>query len=185
METAKSNDKKFTPLIIGISLVLPLVVAVLYFLPEMENVSPELRTWLNKLPLLNASLNGTASIMLVAGFFAIKNGKITLHRRFMSTAILLSVVFLLSYVAYHLTTASTSYGGEGLMRNLYFFILISHIILSAAIVPLVLITYVRALSQRFDKHRKIARITLPLWLYVTVTGVIVYLMISPYYPFNM
>lgn len=102
----------------------------------------------------------------------------------MSSAILVSVLFLLSYVAYHLTTSSTPYGGEGWDRKIYFFILITHIVLSAAIVPMVLITYVRALSEKFDKHKKIARITLPIWLYVTITGVVVYLMISPYYPFN-
>ena len=135
--------------------------------------------------MLNASINGTATVVLIAGFLAIRNGKIQLHKRLMSLAILLSVLFLVSYVAYHLTTVSTPFGGEGAIKSLYFFILISHILLSAAIVPLVLITYVRALSQRFDKHRKIARITLPIWLYVTITGVVVYFMISPYYPFNL
>ena len=181
----KAKERKYTPLIVGISLLLPLVVTVLYFLPEMDSVSPELRSWLNKLPLLNASINGTATLVLILGVIAIKNGKVQLHKRLMSLAILLSVVFLLSYVAYHLTTESTPYGGEGTLRTIYFFILISHIVLSAAIVPMVLITYVRALSERFDKHRKIARITLPIWLYVTITGVVVYLMISPYYPFNL
>lgn len=178
------SEKKYTPLIIGISLLLPIVVSILYFLPEMDAVGPELRSWLNKLPMLNASLNGTATVVLIGGVIAIKNGNIQLHKKLMSSAILLSVIFLISYVAYHLTTKSTSYGGEGFMRTLYFVILISHILLSAAIVPMVLVTYVRALSERFDRHRKIARITLPLWLYVTITGVVVYLMISPYYPFN-
>jgi putative membrane protein len=115
---------------------------------------------------------------------AIKNKNVPLHRKLMSTALVLSVLFLLSYVAYHLTTESTKYGGEGFLRSLYYFILISHIVLSAAIVPLVLISYVRALASRFDKHKKIARITMPLWIYVAVTGVLVYVMISPYYPFN-
>ena len=85
------------------------------------------------------------------------------------------------YIAYHMTTDSTSYGGEGVLRYVYFFILLSHILLSIAVIPLVLITYVRALAQRFDKHKKIAKITFPIWLYVAVTGVIVYLMIAPYY----
>ena len=99
----------------------------------------------------------------------------------MKTCIVLSVLFLLMYVAYHMTSDSTSYGGEGTMRYVYFFILISHILLSIIIIPFVLITYVRAISGNFPQHKKIARITFPLWLYVAVTGVIVYLMISPYY----
>ena len=99
----------------------------------------------------------------------------------MKTSIALSLVFLLMYVAYHMTSESTSYGGEGVIKYLYFFILITHIFLSIAIIPLVLITYVKALAKRFDKHKKIAKITFPIWLYVAVTGVIVYLMISPYY----
>ena len=99
----------------------------------------------------------------------------------MTTAIGLSVVFLIMYVAYHMTADSTKFGGEGFVRYVYFFLLISHILLSIAVIPLVLITYVRALAERFDRHKKIARITFPIWLYVAVTGVIVYLMISPYY----
>jgi putative membrane protein len=99
----------------------------------------------------------------------------------MKTAIACSVLFLVMYVAYHLTSDSTPYGGTGVLRPIYFFILISHIILSIGIIPLVLITYVKALAQRFDKHKKIAKITFPIWLYVAITGVVVYLMISPYY----
>jgi putative membrane protein len=99
----------------------------------------------------------------------------------MTTAIVLSVLFLLSYVTYHAASESTKFGGEGAIKSIYYFILLSHILLAIVIVPLVLISYVRALSEKFDKHRKIARYTLPLWLYVTITGVIVYLMISPYY----
>ncbi|MNG02693.1 hypothetical protein D3C84_857330 [compost metagenome] len=99
----------------------------------------------------------------------------------MTSAIALSVAFLVMYVAYHMTADSTKFGGEGAIRYVYFFILITHILLSIAIIPLVLISYVRALSKSFDRHRKIAKITFPLWLYVAVTGVVVYLMISPYY----
>lgn len=183
MENKSSAEKKYMPLILGVSIVLPLAVALLYFLPQAEHISPELRSFLNHLPLFNASINGATTLILIAGFIAIKNRKTELHRKLMSAAILLSIVFLLSYVAYHLTTESTKFGGEGTAKSLYFFILISHILLSAAIVPMVLITYVRALAQRFDRHRKLARITLPIWLYVTITGVVVYLMISPYYPF--
>ena len=99
----------------------------------------------------------------------------------MTTAIALSVTFLVMYVAYHMTSESTKFGGDGALRLVYFFILITHILLSVAVIPLVLITYVRALADRFDRHKKIAKITFPIWLYVAVTGVVVYLMISPYY----
>jgi putative membrane protein len=99
----------------------------------------------------------------------------------MTTAIACSVIFLVMYVAYHMTSESTKFGGEGIIRYVYFFILLTHIALSVIIIPLVLFTYVRALSQQFDRHKKLARITFPLWLYVAVTGVVVYLMISPYY----
>jgi putative membrane protein len=99
----------------------------------------------------------------------------------MKFAIFLSVLFLGMYVAYHMTANSTAFGGEGVIRYVYYFILITHICLSVIIIPFVLVTYVRALAQRFDRHKKIAKITFPLWLYVAVTGVIVYLMISPYY----
>jgi putative membrane protein len=179
-----SQDQRFKPLIIGVSIVLPVVVALLYFLPEPSGISEDLRKVLNTLPLFHAFVNGTTAVVLILALVAIKNKNVPLHRKLMSTALVLSVLFLLSYVAYHLTTESTKYGGEGFLRSLYYFILISHIVLSAAIVPLVLISYVRALASRFDKHKKIARITMPLWIYVAVTGVLVYVMISPYYPFN-
>ena len=99
----------------------------------------------------------------------------------MKTCIVLSVLFLVMYVAYHMTSDATPYGGEGALRYVYFFILISHIALSIGVIPFVLITYVRAITGNFPQHKKIARITFPLWLYVAITGVVVYLMISPYY----
>ena len=122
----------------------------------------------------------TAIILLVA-LWAIKNRKINLHEQLMKTAIGLSLAFLVMYVAYHLTSDPTPFGGEGVVKIVYYTILISHILLSIIIIPLVLITFVRGISQQFTEHRKIARITFPIWLYVTVTGVIVYYMISPYY----
>ena len=126
---------------------------------------------------------------------AIKNGNRKVHQRFMTTAIACSLLFLVMYIGYHITADSTVYGdidhngildatektNVGVMRYVYLFILISHILLSIIIIPLVLITYVRALANSFDRHKKIAKITFPLWLYVAVTGVVVYLMISPYY----
>ena len=174
-----SLEKKFSKFIVLVSVLIPVVVAVLFSVKLKDlgyNVEP-----LSFLPPIYATINGITAVVLVAGVLAIKNGKRNLHERLMTTAIALSVAFLVMYVAYHMTTDSTKFGGEGSIKMVYFFILISHIILSIAVIPLVLITYVRALAERFDRHKKIAKITFPIWLYVAVTGVIVYLMISPYY----
>lgn len=174
-----SLEKKFSKFIVIVSILIPVVVAVLFSVKLKDfgyNVEP-----LSFLPPIYATINGITAVVLVAGVLAIKNGKRLLHERLMTTAIALSVSFLVMYVAYHMTTDSTKFGGEGFVKIVYFFILISHIILSIAVIPLVLITYVRALAERFDRHKKIAKITFPIWLYVAVTGVVVYLMISPYY----
>jgi len=179
--TKTSSQKKIRVLIIVLSIVVPLLVAALYVLPKPEHVSPELRNILNFLPRFNAIINGSTFVILLLAFRAIKGKNIKLHRKLMTTALVFSMLFLTSYVTYHTTSPSTHFGGEGIMKYLYFFVLFTHILLSVVIVPLVLISYVRALSEKFDKHRKIARITLPIWLYITFTGVVVYLMISPYY----
>ena len=174
-----SLEKKFSPFIVIVSIVIPVVVAILFGVKLKDfgyDVEP-----LSFLPPIYATVNGITAVVLVAGVLAIKNGKRKLHERLMTTAIALSVSFLVMYVAYHMTSDSTKFGGEGIIRPIYFFILISHILLSIAVIPLVLISYVRALANKFDRHRKIAKITFPIWLYVAVTGVIVYLMISPYY----
>ncbi|TRX22700.1 DUF420 domain-containing protein [Flavobacterium franklandianum] len=174
-----SLEKKFSKVIVGVSILIPVVVALLFTVKLKDlgyNVEP-----LPFLPPIYATINGITALVLVAGVFAIKNGNRILHKRLMTSAIALSVAFLVMYVAYHMTTDSTKFGGEGSIKMVYFFILISHIILSIAVIPLVLITYVRALAERFDRHKKIAKITFPIWLYVAVTGVVVYLMISPYY----
>lgn len=167
--------KKYNIWIWVLSIVIPVAVAVLFTIriPGVER--------LGFLPPIYASINALTAFLLVGAFIMIKQGKIKIHEALMKTCIVLSVLFLLMYVAYHMTSDSTSYGGEGTMRYVYFFILISHILLSIIIIPFVLITYVRAISGNFPQHKKIARITFPLWLYVAVTGVIVYLMISPYY----
>ncbi|KVV14497.1 DUF420 domain-containing protein [Flavobacterium sp. TMP13] len=178
METT-SLEKKYNKYIIAVSIIIPVVVAILFGIKLKDfgyDVEP-----LSFLPPIYASINAMTAVVLIVAVIAIKNGKRKLHERLMTLAIAFSVLFLMMYVAYHMTADSTKYGGEGTMRLIYFIILISHILLSIAIIPLVLITYVRALSQRFDQHRKIARITFPLWLYVAITGVVVYLMISPYY----
>ena len=174
-----SLEQKFNKFIVVVSILIPVVVALLFSVKLKDfgfDVEP-----LSFLPPIYATINGITAVVLVAAVLAIKNGKRKLHEQLMTTAIALSVAFLVMYVAYHMTSESTKFGGEGMIRNVYFFILLSHILLSIAVIPLVLITYVRALAERFDKHKKIAKITFPIWLYVAVTGVVVYLMISPYY----
>jgi putative membrane protein len=174
-----SLEKKYNTFIIIVSILIPIVVAVL-FAVKLKDFGIDVEP-LSFLPPIYATTNGITAIVLILGVLAIKKGNQKLHERLMTTAIILSAAFLVMYVAYHMTADSTKFGGEGAIRYVYLFILLTHILLSIAIIPLVLITYVRALSQRFDRHRKIARITFPLWLYVAVTGVVVYLMISPYY----
>jgi putative membrane protein len=169
------NENKYKKFTVVISIVLPLAVAALFGI-KIPNVEP-----LSFLPPIYASINGLTAILLVAAVIAIKNGKRQLHERLMKSCLVLSILFLGMYVAYHMTSNSTEFGGDGGIKYVYYFILVTHIVLSIAIIPLVLITYTRALSEAFDKHKKIAKITFPLWLYVAVTGVIVYVMISPYY----
>lgn len=129
------------------------------------------------LPALNASLNATSFVLLITGWFLIRSGRREAHKRCMIAALAVSTMFLTSYVIYHLNVGSVPFQKTGWIRTLYFAVLIPHVILAVVIVPMVLITVSRALSSRFDKHKQIARITLPLWLYVSVTGVIVYLML--------
>ena len=170
-----TQKNKFTPYIWIISIVIPVVVAIL-FTVRIPNVAS-----LSFLPPIYATVNGITAVILLLALNAIKNKNIKLHENLMKTAIALSLAFLLMYVAYHMTSDSTPYGGEGFIRYGYFFILISHIILSIGIIPMVLFTYVRAFTKQFEDHKKIARYTFPIWLYVALTGVIVYFMISPYY----
>ena len=172
-------EKKYNKWIITLSVLIPVAVAVLFKIKLKDlgfNVAP-----LPILPPIYATINGVTAVLLVSAVIAIKKGKRQLHEKLMKTAIACSLVFLLLYIAYHMTTDSTKFGGEGVLKYVYYFILLSHILLSIAVIPLVLITYVRALANKFDKHKKIAKITFPIWLYVAVTGVVVYLMISPYY----
>lgn len=170
------QKKQFLPLIITFSVLTPVLIAILYLRPTVKSDVD-----LSFLPAVNATLNGITTIMLILGFVAIKKRIFDVHFRFMRFAMVLSVLFLVSYITYHSTSEPTSYGGSGIAKYIYYTLLISHIILAAAIVPLVLITYIKALSQRFDKHRIIAKITLPLWLYVSISGFLIYIMISPYY----
>jgi len=176
-----SIEKKYNIWIIILSIVIPVAVAVL-FMVKLKDLGINVRP-LPFLPPIYATINGITAIILVVAVRAIKNGKVQLHQNLMKAAIGCSLLFLVMYIAYHMTTPSTKFGGEGAIKYFYFFILLTHILLSIAIIPLVLVTYVRALAEKFDKHRKIARITFPLWLYVAITGVVVYLMISPYYQY--
>lgn len=170
-----SDEKKYNKLIVVLSVAIPLVVAALFGI-KIPNVEP-----LTFLPPIYASINAFTAVILVIAFWAITNKKIKLHQRLMQTAIICSVLFLVMYVAYHMTSDSTKYGGEGVLKYVYYTILLTHIVLSVVVIPFVLITYVRAMTQNFVMHKKIARITFPIWLYVAVSGVLVYIMISPYY----
>jgi len=176
METT-SVEKKYNKWITILSVTIPVVVAILFGV-KIPNAKP-----LSFLPPIYATINGVTAVLLVVALISIKNGKRKQHEQLMKVCIGLSLMFLVMYVAYHMTSDSTKFGGEGAIKYVYYFILISHIFLSIAVIPLVLITYVKALAARFDKHRKIAKITFPIWLYVAVTGVVVYLMIAPYYQY--
>ncbi len=179
MKENTTIDKKYNTLIVLVSIVIPVVVAILFNV-KLKDLGYDVEP-LSFLPPIYATINGITAVVLIAAVMAIKKGNRKLHERLMTFAIALSLAFLVMYVAYHMTSDSTKFGGEGAIRLVYFGLLISHIILSIAVIPLVLISYVRALAAKFDQHKKIAKITFPIWLYVAVTGVIVYIMIAPYY----
>ena len=169
-----TDTKKYNKWIVVLSIAIPLIVAILFGV----KIDAELPVFL---PPIYASINAFTAVLLVVAVWAVKNKKIKLHEKLMKTAIACSILFLAMYVAYHMTSESTKFGGEGAIKTVYFVILISHIVLSIAVIPFVLITFVRAITNNIELHKKIARITFPLWLYVTINGVIVYIMISPYY----
>lgn len=130
---------------------------------------------------INAIVNTMVTLLLAAALIAVKQRKLLLHKRLMLSAMALSIVFLVSYICHHLLAGDTKYGGQGAMRYIYFFILITHIFLAAVILPFILFTAYRALISEWPQHKRIARITWPIWFYVSMTGVLVYLFISPYY----
>lgn len=181
-----------------VSVLVPIVVALLLFMKwdydqlvfdmRIPNYDPiillenlPIAKPLTFLPPIYATINGLTAILLVLAVYYIKNGKRKIHESLIKVCIALSLSFLVMYIAYHLTTDPTSFGGSGLISYLYFFILITHILLSIVVIPLVLISYSRAIKSKFILHKKIAKITFPIWLYVAITGVVVYLMLSPYY----
>lgn len=172
-------EKKYNVWIWILSIAIPVVVAILFSVNLQKlgyNVKP-----LSFLPPIYASINGITAVLLFIAVAAVKKGNINLHEKLIKVCIGCSIAFLAMYVAYHMTSIETKFGGEGAIRYVYFFILITHILLSIIIIPFVLVTFVRGISGSYQRHKKLARITYPMWLYVAVTGVIVYLMISPYY----
>ena len=175
MSTIPINEKKMKLWITIISIVIPVVVAIL-FRVKIPNSEP-----LSFLPPIYATINGLTALVLIAAVIAVKNKNQKLHAQLMSTAVLLSLSFLVMYVAYHMTSDSTSFGGEGFIKYVYYIILITHILLSIIIIPLVLRTYMFGYLGKLEQHRKIAKFTFPIWLYVAITGVVVFVMISPYY----
>lgn len=175
------SDKNFFWLVVGISLAVPAVVTLLQVLPEDYRPNAY---FARNLPLVNAILNSLVSILLIAGYVAIKRSKNkALHQSLMLGAFALSACFLVSYVLYHMVMPSTPYCHEGVMKTIYRTILLTHILLAAVILPMVLYTIYFSTTGKIEKHRKIAKWTFPLWLYVSVTGVVVYVLISPCYPF--
>ena len=176
MATVKSlQERRFNRWITIISIAIPVVVALLFGV-RLPDVEP-----LRFLPPIYATINGLTAVLLLAALWAIRKGRQRTHQQLMTSCIVLSLLFLLMYVAYHMTSDSTPYGGEGVLKLVYFVILITHILLSIAVIPLVLRTYAKAYLKDFKAHRRLARITFPIWLYVAVSGVVVYLMIAPYY----
>ena len=169
------KERKLNRFITIVSIVVPVVVALLFTvkIPGVER--------LGFLPPIYASINGITAVLLIAAVVAIKSGNRKLQQRLMTTCIVMSLIFLILYIIYHMTSESTSFGGEGVIKYVYLFILITHIVLSIVVIPLVLKTYAKGYLGDFEMHRKFAKITFPIWLYVAVTGVVVYLMISPYY----
>lgn len=170
----ETSTKKYNKWIVILSITIPIVVAILFSVKIDINLPIFL-------PPVYATINAVTSIILIIAVWSIKKGNKKLHEKLMKTALTLSAVFLILYVIYHMTSESTKFGGETNLKIFYFIILISHIILSILVIPFVLITFVRGITNQIALHKKIAKITFPLWLYVTISGVLVYILIAPYY----
>ena len=195
---SKKKSSKYNIWIIIVSVVVPVVVALLLFIKWDSDLlifdmrSPNfvpvillenlpIAKPLTFLPPIYAAINGLTAMFLVTAIYYIKKGNRVIHEKLIKVCISLSLAFLVMYIAYHITSDPTKFLGTGFIAYLYYFILISHIILSITVIPFVLVTYVRAITNDFEAHKKIARITFPLWLYVAISGVLVYIIISPYY----
>jgi len=162
-----------------VSAIVLVAVVILFYLPRVENPP----SWIPLLPKLNAVINGLCSVLLIASFVMIKRKQISWHKRLNLTAFFLSCIFLVSYIIFHAYGVETRFPADSPIRPVYLFILISHIILAAVVLPLVLLSFYRGLTGKIEAHKRITRWSMPIWLYVTITGVVVYLMISPYYSF--
>ena len=173
----QKNDKRASLLIILFSII---VFVAVVFLSKIK-LELDLPFNVHLFAQVNAAINTAVSFLLLVGLLAVKRGRYALHKKVMMTSMVLSFLFLVSYICHHLLSDSTVFGGEGTIRYVYYFILITHIILAAIILPFILFTSYRALVAEWPAHKKLARITWPIWFYVSVTGVIVYLLISPYY----
>jgi putative membrane protein len=172
------KEEKVQNWIVFISVLIPLAVAVLLFMPTKIT---SLGDWVYFLPHLNAVINTAASLALILAIVFVKKKSYKLHGATMTVAFVLGAIFLVSYVIYHASAESTSFGGEGAIRTVYYFLLITHILFAAIALFPILFAYYYGYTDQREKHRKIVKIAYPIWLYVSVTGVIVYLMISPYY----
>lgn len=195
LKTDTLEHKKYNGLILAISIIVPVLVAFLLFMPYKIALPVGV---VSVLPGLNAVLNSITSVLLIAALVAIKKKNVAVHKRLMLTAFGLGAIFLISYVMYHAAAESTVFGdlnGNGVLdpqekkeigsiRGIYLFFLLTHILLAIVVLPFVLYALFNALTERFDKHKKVVKFAFPIWLYVSLTGVIVYLMISPYYNFN-
>jgi len=184
METNKvvapQSEKKVFGWIVAISIAVPIVVAILLFMPDKLALGQD---WVFFLPHLNAVINSAASVALIIGLYFIKRGQVAYHQASMTVAFGLGAVFLVSYVIYHASAPSTTFGGEGLIKTIYYIILITHIILAAVALFPILLAYYFGMTGKYVRHRKVVRYAYPIWLYVTISGVVVYWMISPYYGF--
>ena len=176
----KKQDSFFVPLIISLSIIIPIVVALLMLFPDVFHIESKSIDF-SSLPFFHAILNGSTAVLLLTGFVLIKNKRTKAHKVAMLSALVLSSVFLLSYVTSKLTNAPVLFEGEGMIRYIYFFILVSHIILSIPVLPLALFSIYRGMTGEIEKHKEIVKWTFPIWMYVAITGVLVYILMSPYY----
>lgn len=172
------KERNYTPIIITLTIVINAVIALLFFIPKNDTA---ISFDVTILPRLNAIFNSFTFIFLLAALFFILRKNVKMHRNFIFAAFTTTTLFLITYLTYHYIAPSTSYGGEGILKNIYYFILISHISLAPIVVALALFSLVWGLTGKITKHRKIARWTMPIWLYVSLSGVLVFLLISPYY----
>ena len=178
--TFKKNAQKAKLFIYAVSIIVFAAVVIL----SKVKLSLDLPFNPHVFATVSAGINSLVAVLLVVGLITAKQKKFELHKKIMITAIILSVLFLLSYIAHHLLTDETKFGGDGLIKTIYYVILLTHIPLAGIILPFILFTAYRALIGEYEQHKKLTRITWPIWFYVAVTGVIVYLMISPYYGAN-